>query len=100
MKKDIANVLSVCAAIKLEKAIVGFGYNLTEIAAHGAKTEFNTINEIDKLFLDNCMTPPRRKKGNVFYLEVEMYTTGLFVFIEVNEELYSQEANRFLSALK
>lgn len=91
-------VLNMLSAVKLEKARVGFGYRLVDYNNIGRSEKEMSITDCDKFFKSyGIKTPPRRKDGDVFFLEVEYGAVGLFVMIPVSEELYNEQVEKFIS---
>lgn len=90
-------VLNTLSAVKLEKAKVGFGYKLVDYNLIGILEREMSITDCDKFFKSyGIKTPPRRKDGDVFFLEIEYGAIGLFVMMPVSEELYNEQVEEFL----
>ena len=91
-------VLDVLSAVKLEKAKTGFGYRLIDIDNVGLLERDMSITECDEFFKKNGIaTPPRRKVGDVFFLECEYGMRGLFVYVPVNEAQYNEQVEKFFN---
>jgi hypothetical protein len=89
-------VLEVLSAVKLEKAKVGFGYRVIDTDAVGTLEKDMSITECDEFFKKNGIeTPPRRKHGDVFFLECEYGMEGLFVYVPVSEDIYNDQMDKF-----
>ena len=90
-------VLNMLGAVKLAKAKVGFGYMLIETANIGIMEKEMSITECDKFFKSyGIKTPPRRKDGDVFFLNMEYGAEGLFVMVPVSEDLYDDQVALFM----
>jgi len=90
-------VLNMLGAVKLAKAKVGFGYMLIETANIGILEKEMSITDCDKFFKSyGIKTPPRRKDGDVFFLNMEYGAEGLFVMVPVSEQLYNEQVNKFM----
>lgn len=93
------NVINVLSTVKLEKAITEFGYRVVEVCNTGVHDCDMSIADVDNKFLKNGVRPPRRKTGDVYALEVEMYTKGLIVYLYVDKATYEAETAKFLNRL-